>query len=169
MKTDPEIRHANGFQFSEPDYFGFPVYSITFCCNKKCCFFGHIENKEMILNEKGNIAYVEWYKLKERYGSLELDAFQIMPNHIHGIIILRNSKNINITFPTIGNILGTYKSLVSKECRKLSRSRGKVAGKLWQRNYSEQLINTEEEYREIRKDINDNPANWRDDELYFFS
>lgn len=54
------------------------------------CRFGNIENGKMILNENGAIAYNEWVKLSERFSNLELDVFQIMPNHIHGIIVLNN-------------------------------------------------------------------------------
>ncbi len=54
--------------------------------------FGKIENGEMVLNEYGKIARYEWIKLSERFPNFELDVFQIMPNHMHGIIVL-NDKN----------------------------------------------------------------------------
>jgi REP element-mobilizing transposase RayT len=50
--------------------------------------FGNIENDEMTLNEYGTIAYNEWIKLTERFSYLELDVFQIMPNHMRSIIAL---------------------------------------------------------------------------------
>jgi len=67
--------------------------------------FGHIENGEMILNEYGTIAYNEWMKLQERFTNFELDVFQIMPNHMHGIVVLTDfvgagftpAQNANVT------------------------------------------------------------------------
>jgi hypothetical protein len=50
--------------------------------------FGNIENDEITLNEYGTIAYNEWIKLTERFSYLELDVFQIMPNHMRSIIAL---------------------------------------------------------------------------------
>ena len=58
------------------------------------CFFGKIENNEMILNEFGQIAFDEWIKLSERFANFELDVFQIMPNHMHGILVLADTAKI---------------------------------------------------------------------------
>ena len=44
----------------------------------------------MELNEYGQIAYNEWIKLSKRFLNFDLDVFQIMPNHMHGIILLNN-------------------------------------------------------------------------------
>ena len=68
--------------------------------------FGEIQNGEMILNELGNIAYVEWLKLAERFSNFELDVFQIMPNHIHGIILL-NDISVGAGFTPAQNDLET--------------------------------------------------------------
>jgi REP element-mobilizing transposase RayT len=69
------------------------LYFITICCDGMRCRFGNIENNEMILNEYGKIAYNEWIKLAERFQHFKLDVFQIMPNHMHGIIILTPTQN----------------------------------------------------------------------------
>ena len=70
------------------DYSRAGLYFITICCQNRICRFGHIENGQMILNEYGQIAYNEWTQLTERFPYFELDVFQIMPNHMHGIILL---------------------------------------------------------------------------------
>ena len=70
------------------DYSQAGMYFITICCQDRICRFGHVENDQMILNEYGQIAYNEWLKLPQRFPRLELDVFQIMPNHMHGIFAL---------------------------------------------------------------------------------
>jgi len=79
------------------DYSQAGLYFITICCENKVHRFGKIENDEMVLNENGTIANNEWYKLLIRYPNFELDAFQIMPNHLHGIISLKNAVGATIS------------------------------------------------------------------------
>ena len=114
------------------------------------CRFGTIDNDEMVLNDFGQFAYDEWEKLPERYPNMFLDVFQIMPNHVHGIIALENdgcgggvgaTDNNRATArvaptmkPTVGAIVGAYKSLVANKCLEIYTSCNEYMGKLWQRN-----------------------------------
>jgi putative transposase len=89
-KYNPQIHHRRSIRLKGYDYSQAGLYFITICCQDRKCRFGKIENGEMILNELGTIAYNEWIKLVERFTSFELDVFQIMPNHMHGIILLND-------------------------------------------------------------------------------
>jgi putative transposase len=89
-KYNPQIHHRRSVRLKGYDYSQAGLYFITICCQDRKCRFGKIENGEMILNELGTIAYNEWIKLVERFTSFELDVFQIMPNHMHGIILLND-------------------------------------------------------------------------------
>jgi REP element-mobilizing transposase RayT len=146
----------------------------------------------MILNELGNIAYDEWVKLAERFPKFELDVFQIMPNHIHGVILLNgvvgagftpaqntNTQNNDNTIeqpqkgqPQIGQpqgiapIIGAYKSLVANGCLEIFKSKNKIMGKLWQRNFYENIIRNPQSYQRISDYIINNPAKWSDDKFY---
>jgi REP element-mobilizing transposase RayT len=80
------LHHRRSIRLKEYDYSQAGLYFVTICCQGKICRFGNIENGVMILNEYGKIAYDEWIKLPERYPRVLLDVFQIMPNHVHGII-----------------------------------------------------------------------------------
>ena len=71
------------------DYSGNGAYFITICVNGRNCIFGHIENKKMNLNEFGEIAHNEWEISPTIRDEIELDVFVIMPNHLHGIVILK--------------------------------------------------------------------------------
>jgi putative transposase len=156
------------------------------------CYFGHIDNDAMILNQYGQIAFDEWMKLPERYPNFELDVFQIMPNHIHAIISLTNPAAVGATLavapdvnavapdvnderagvnpaPTgtgVSDIVGAYKSLVSNGCLKIFKSKNEIMGKLWQRNYHEHIIRNEQSYQRIAAYIMNNPANWAEDKFY---
>ena len=70
------------------DYSSAGAYFITICCEDRLDRFGKVTDGEMILNDCGMIAYNEWHNLAERFLNFELDVFQIMPNHMHGIIVL---------------------------------------------------------------------------------
>lgn len=119
----------------------------------------------MQLNEYGQIAYDEWLNLSERFNNFELNVFQIMPNHIHGIIVLNNS-NLSDNKNSISEIIGAYKSLVANKCLKVSKSRNEVLGKFWQRNYYEHIIRNENSYNEISEYIINNPLKWQEDKFY---
>jgi len=158
------------------DYSLAGLYFITICCENKIHRFGKIENDKMVLNENGTIANNEWYKLLIRYPNFELDTFQLMPNHMHGIISLKNTENRMKNMhsqngagaspaPTISDIIGVYKSLVANGCLKLYKSENKIMGKFWQRNYYEHIIRSENSYHTISNYIINNPAKWNDDKF----
>lgn len=88
MKYNPQVHHRRSIRLKGYDYSQAGLYFITICCQDRKCRFGKIENDEMIFNEFGIIAYNEWENLPMRFPNFELDVFQIMPNHMHGIILL---------------------------------------------------------------------------------
>ncbi len=87
---NPKIHHRRSIRLSGYDYSQEGAYFITICCQDKVCRFGVIENDKMMLNECGLIAASEWIALPNRFVNIEVDVFQIMPNHIHGIIIVKD-------------------------------------------------------------------------------
>ena len=99
MPYTPTHHHRRTIRLQGYDYSQSGMYFVTICCKDKICRFGKIENGEMMLNNFGEIAYNQWVKLSERYDNVLLDVFQIMPNHIHGIIVLNDvettDKNTN--------------------------------------------------------------------------
>ncbi|MGY6560114.1 MAG: transposase [Nitritalea sp.] len=153
------------------DYSQAGLYSVTICCQNKLCRFGQIKNHEMILNEMGEIAYQEWLALPERFVHVELDVFQIMPNHMHGIIQLTDDLQAEPIRAEgnripLGQIVGAYQSLVSNGCLPIYKSRNEFMGKLWQRDYYDHIIRDEKSYQRIADYIRNNPPNWGDDEFY---
>lgn len=91
MPYNPNIHHRRSIRLKGYDYSCAGLYFITICVQDRKCLFGIIENDEMVLNEFGTIAYQQWEKLPERFNNMVLDVFQIMPNHMHGVIMLTDS------------------------------------------------------------------------------
>ena len=160
------------------DYSREGLYFVTVCCQNKVHRFGEIEDGVMHLNVCGQIAHEEWINLTERFPHMELDEFVIMPDHIHGIISLTGLtggatlavardratgatvKVAPTMSPRLGDIVGAYKSLVTRGCLEIYKSENRKMGKLWQRNYHDQIIRDERAYHNISNYIRENPAKW---------
>ena len=140
-----------------------------------------IINEKMILNEFGEIVNKYWLEIPKHFNNIELDEYQIMPNHIHGIIVIRQINNVGVSFmkpelkmvisksnhhmglinqtPTLGLIIRYFKSKCTYELHKNG-----FINDLWQRNYYEHVIRTEYSLLNIRQYIKNNPLNWDEDE-----
>ena len=87
-------RNRRSIRLKGYDYSQVGLYFVTICVKNRLHLFGDVCDGEMVLNEYGKIANDEWQKIPKRYPNVSLGVFQIMPNHIHGIIALNdNSKN----------------------------------------------------------------------------
>jgi REP element-mobilizing transposase RayT len=86
MPCHPEIHHRRSVRLQGYDYSQAGLYFVTICVQNRECLFGNVSDGKMILNETGQIAYNEWVNLSERYPHVLFGVFQIMPNHVHGII-----------------------------------------------------------------------------------
>jgi putative transposase len=85
----------------------------------------------------------------------------ILANRIRG-----NRKGLPPTNPTVGDIVGAYKSLVANACLEIYKSKNETMGKLWQRNYYEHIIRNLQSYETISNYILNNPAKWQEDKFY---
>ena len=149
------------------DYSTAGGYFITICTDQKKCILSHIEQGTELdrasiqLTRLGYIAKETIMDLQTRY-SISIDSFVIMPNHIHMIVVLEKCEKIR----TIGQIIGAYKSLVTKQWRELCNANGIKMEKLWQRNYYEHVIRNDSDYWEKTKYIEENPDKWSADREY---
>ncbi|MBI5414647.1 transposase [Candidatus Peregrinibacteria bacterium] len=89
-KYNPEIHHRRSIRLQGYDYSQNGAYFITICVQNRECVFGEIKNGEMFLNDAGKMVQLIWEEIPEFYRGIEIDAFQIMPNHIHGIIVIQH-------------------------------------------------------------------------------
>ena len=88
---NPKIHHRQSMRLKGRDYSQEGYYFVTICTKNKIECFGEIINGKMILNECGKIVNQCWHDLPNHYHNCKLDEFIIMPNHIHGIVIIDNS------------------------------------------------------------------------------
>lgn len=157
--------------YSEPGY-----YFVTVCVQNQECLLGEIANAEMKLSKAGEIVFQKWNNLPKCYSNCELDTFQIMPNHFHGIIHL-NESNLNVgagsprpihdqgqgavTAPlrliTLGKMIAYFKYQSTKQ---INQSRQATPISVWQRNYHERIVRNEAELHRIREYIQNNPKQW---------
>lgn len=153
------------------DYSQAGAYFITACALNRMCLFGQVVDGEMRLNEYGEIVRREWERTGEIRRDVGIDAFVIMPNHFHGIIVIdprrgtlqraptteRFGKPTSNTIPTIVRL---FKSTTT---RQINEHRGTPGIPVWQRNYYEHIVRNEESLHRIRQYIAENPLQWATD------
>ncbi len=95
MTFDPEKHHRRSIRLPNYDYSQSGLYFITICTHNRECLFGDVVDGKMILNEFGNVAQQCWLEIPQHFEHVELDAFVVMPNHVHGIIVIKNDGTQN--------------------------------------------------------------------------
>ena len=155
------------------DYSRAGAYFVTICMKNRQCLFGDIVDGKLVFNENGQIVLSVWHGLTNHYSHVELDAFVVMQNHVHGIIVLHN-ENIGgdggvgaglKPAPTVkrhglSEIIRGFKTFSS---RRINEMRETPSRPVWQRNYYEDIIRNDDELNRIREYIQNNPANWETD------
>ncbi len=86
MRYDPLKHHRRSIRLKGYDYSRPGMYFVTICTRNHCEFLGKIHDNRIQLNAFGNIVTVCWFDLRNHYTNIELDAFSVMPNHVHYII-----------------------------------------------------------------------------------
>ena len=151
------------------DYRNAGAYFITVCAHGLVCRFGEVVDGVVRLNAYGDIVADAWCRTPVVRPNVALDAFVVMPNHFHAIILLRDpgtlSRCTQARFGrpvtgSLGSIVGQFKAVVTKRINSRSNAPGVD---VWQRNYHERIIRTEEELNLSRHYIDDNPAHWSTD------
>lgn len=139
-------------------------YFVTICANNRKYIFGDIEDDKMILNLYGKIIKNTWLEIPKHLRNVELDAYVVMPNHIHGIIIINSpvgyghARTVK-TNNNLSNIIGSFKSAATRKINQLSSIHFK-----WQRFFYDHIIRTEKSLNNIREYITNNPTTWNNDE-----
>jgi len=116
----------------------------------------------MFLNDAGKMIGRWWNELKNKYANIEIDEYVVMPNHCHGIIKIVGTER------PIYKMVQWFKTMTTNEyIRNVKQNHWEpFEGKLWQRNYYEQIVHDEISLRRIRKYIVNNPYQWQQDKLF---
>ena len=170
MNDDRQRHHRRSIRLKGYDYAQAGAYFITVVTCDRECLFGDVAESEMRLNDYGSIVQDEWTKSAVLRPRVMLDAFVVMPNHIHGIIALADDDGRGTlqraptierfgkpTSDSIPTILRLFKSATTKRINEMRDTPGMP---VWQRNYYEHIIRNESSLDRIRQYISDNPARW---------
>lgn len=169
MTTNFEARRRRSIRLHDFDYASAGAYFITIVTQDRKCLFGEIVDKEIRLNALGRTVQNEWEKSAQIREEIELDAFVVMPNHVHGVVMITD-RSVRATgrsplqsgpfSRSLGAFVSGFKSVVTKRVNEL---RGTPRTPVWQRNYFEHVIRNEESLHRIRQYIIDNPTRWEFD------
>ncbi len=191
-KYDPQIHHRKSIRLRDYDYSQAGAYYITICVKDKVFLFGNVVDDEMILNNAGIMIDKWWQKIPEKFPDIELDEYQIMPNHFHAIIInvgadprvsptLHRESNMDGVSgehvdadlgehkgSPLQDIVRWFKTMSTNEyIRNVKKNNWEpFNGKLFQRNYFEHIIRSEDAYNNIVAYIRNNPMHWNNDKFY---
>lgn len=148
-------------RLKEYDYSTIGYYYATICTYNREESFGYIENNCVVLNGIGEIVKNTWLGIPNHFSNVKLDDYVIMPNHIHGIIIIVGDgharpvdKNNNLSV-----IIGSFKSAVTKQINRSNNIPFR-----WQRFFYDHVIRIDKSLDNIREYIISNPVRWNDDE-----
>lgn len=169
------------------DYRWNGIYFITICTEGRENYFGELSNGVMELSEIGIFAQQYWYKIADHFTFAFLDSFVVMPNHIHGILILDKNEGmddphdftdnqdfnseVNQIIPgqqrfrnqgknSVSSVMGSYKSAVTKQAHQINSCFG------WQARFYDHIVQSDREFKMIQQYIDDNPANWGKDKYF---
>lgn len=176
------------------DYSWAGAYFITICTQNREHYFGEIKNEKMILSPIGVIADILWYEIPHHAKNVELEAFVVMPNHIHGILIINsNMDNDNTHIVETGHALSLPqtpnktsiqpitigqqrfqnigKNSISSIIGSYKSAVTKHALRLgfdfqWQTRFHDHIIRDDQSFQKISNYIENNIITWREDKFF---
>jgi len=93
MKCNPDVHHRRSIRLKGYDYSQPGAYFITICTYRRACLLGDVIEGDMHLNPLGNMAWQCWQAIPDHFPHAVLDAFVVMPNHVHGIVWIVDGLN----------------------------------------------------------------------------
>ena len=140
-------------------------YYVTLNCIGKEFTFGEVIKEHMYLNEFGLIASNEWKRTPTIRENIELGEFIIMPNHVHGIIVItKDLLHLEQSFlspsQTLGAVVRGYMASVTSQINIIRNTPGE---KVWQTNYFDHIIRNKWDLLRVSRYIRNNPKNWLKD------
>ena len=155
------------------DYSQTGYYLITICTQDRVNYFGEIEKEQIQLSDIGQIVTDCWRAIPIHFRNTALDEFVVMPNHIHGIIVIKGNNSLQDDGNGVGNndrcslrnarnmqllpkIISQYKSSVTRMVRRQwnNHSFG------WQKSFYDHVIRNNQDLHRARTYIQNNPLSW---------
>ena len=156
-----------GYDYTQPG-----AYFVTICTYQWANLFGDVKSGVMIFDTFGQAVEEEWLRTAQIRPNVELDEYVIMPNHIHGIIMIEatdvgatwqvaptnNTKRPRGPAPgSLGAIMAQFKRAATL---RINHLRGTHGQPVWHRNYYEHIIRNDDTLNRIREYVHTNPQRW---------
>ncbi|MGZ5243968.1 MAG: transposase [Bacteroidia bacterium] len=172
------------------------MYFITICMYEMVCYFGDVADGKMNLSEAGEIARKFWQEIPQHFPNCKLDEFIVMPNHVHGILILDNKANQNSGAVETLHATSQNEQLPQNQNLALTNPKNEIMSKIspksgsistiirsyksavtknvklfqfdfsCQTRFHDHIIRNQNEYKRIAAYICENPMNWENDKFY---
>ncbi|UBF23688.1 transposase [Kovacikia minuta CCNUW1] len=186
MKYNPDKHHRRSIRLQGYDYASAGMYFVAICTYQRQCLFGAVVDGEMQLNDDGRMVSDEWIRSRNIRQEIDFDAWVIMPNHIHGIVVIyppnlsQHSVGAHGRAPlqnvapqrfgiayrkprSLSSFIAGFKSAATKQINMMRNAPGTP---VWQRNYYEHIVRNEESLQHLRQYIHNNPLSWQEDQLH---
>ncbi len=184
---------AKSIRLKYYDYRSHGYYFVTICTHEKICYFGDIDQEKVRLSPLGKIAEKFWLEIPQHFDFVEIDSFIIMPNHVHGIFIIKKNQfnphdveNLHARSLPKRSLPEISEDDLSKIMSDISPKKGSLSSVIrsyksavtrwsklnnydsfkWQSRFYEHIIRDEESLNNIREYILNNPIKWEEDENY---
>jgi putative transposase len=172
MNYDPAKHHRRSIRLSGYDYRQKGLYYVTVCASKRRCVFGFIKDGLFVPNGYGQLVIQCWRDLQNHSPFPELDEWQLMPNHLHGLILLPTAPAHDLPAETrfttqahsLGAVVRGFKAAATRCINKVRQEHNLPPVELWQRGFYEHIVRDENDLNRIRRYIIENPQNWDADE-----
>ncbi len=161
----------SGYDYSQPGW-----YFVTLTTRNRSCLFGSMQNGEIVMSEAGRMIEITWQELVSNYGQIQSDDCQVMPNHFHGILIIKaisvKTERADIyTSPKALNtqqsislieLMEKFKSITTNRYINGVKQKGwqRFSNKLWERSFHDHVIRNDDALRSVRKYISENVLKW---------
>jgi len=167
------------------DYRSPGAYFVTLVTHKRVCLFGEVDEGRMIINAAGQMVEDWWLSLTGKFAGASLDAFIVMPNHFHGLLVLNAGFSVGAD-PCVGpeksgahtgaplrrkstslpEVMRWFKTMTTNAHIRGVRDEGwpRFEGRLWQRSYHDRIVRNETELNRLREYVANNPLRWHLDQ-----
>lgn len=159
-------KHSTQYRLPYFNYASSAYYFITICSKNRKNLFGIVKNGIVELSPIGKTIEYHWFRISQLAAYITLDAFQIMPNHLHGILLIDNpdeaaaidKKLFQPRKNSLSIVIRNFKAAVTANLRLKQPDIS-----IWQPRFFDRIIRNERELHAVRRYIKNNPLQWEQD------
>jgi len=165
---DPNIHHRRSVRLAGYDYAQSGAYFVTICSHQRREVFGRVREEIAYQNEYGQIVGECWMEIPQHFPHVELDEWIVMPNHLHGILLITTDALAKGVRPQYGaskrgslaTIINRFKGAVTRRVTALRQEQDRAPVIVWQKGFHDRVIRDARELEIKRRYIIENPQRW---------